>query len=297
MSARTIASELSNYLSAEERCELDQTERVSRTLDLAALKRMRADILEQLHHSPHLADEPMFVQARDYLLDEACCEAGEMGEIDARSLRRLDAVRRHLRQEVRKYLEVDGFARSESMPSVGAQKSAYVNAGRSDGPRILIPVDGSHQARWAVQCAGVMARRLTASILLIHVTPPSPTPVDDQIFDLTRNDVQVAQRIFARARRILPTHLQVDELVRAGNAADEILHTARDWHADLIVMGTHGRGRVATFLLGSVAEAVVRGAACPVITVAQQPKQATWQSDPADTDELTVVALDANVVA
>jgi nucleotide-binding universal stress UspA family protein len=296
MSARTLAAELSNYLSARGCHELDQPDRESTRLDLAALKRMRADILEQLHHNPQLADEPMFVQARDYLLDEAFCEAGDLGEIDPRSLRRLDALRTHLRQEVRKYLEVDGFARSKPTRSDHAQRSTHANADLSDAPRILVPIDGSQQ-QWAVQCAGVMARRLSASLLLVHVTPPSPTPVDDRIFDLARNDVQVAQRIFARARRILPADLQVDELVRAGNAADEILHTARDWRADIIVMGTHGRGRIATFLLGSVAEAVVRGAACPVVTVARQPTQAMWRSDGADTDERSAAALDANLVA
>ena len=63
----------------------------------------------------------------------------------------------------------------------------------------------------------------------------------------------------------------------------EILRTALDWRADVIVMGPHGRGRVARFLLGSVAEEVIRRAACPVVTVAHEPAQAMWQVDDAST--------------
>ena len=53
--------------------------------------------------------------------------------------------------------------------------------------------------------------------------------------------------------------------VRIGTAAEGILHEARSWGADLIVMGTHGRTGLAHFLNGSVAETVVRLAKRPVL--------------------------------
>ena len=59
-------------------------------------------------------------------------------------------------------------------------------------------------------------------------------------------------------------------VLREGDATEEILQAADDAGADLIVMGTHGRGAIARALLGSTAEAVVRHANCPVLTVAQQ---------------------------
>jgi len=56
-------------------------------------------------------------------------------------------------------------------------------------------------------------------------------------------------------------------LVRTGVPADVIVRTAEEESAAMIVIGTHGRGGVARFLLGSVADRVVRTATCPVLTV------------------------------
>ncbi len=62
--------------------------------------------------------------------------------------------------------------------------------------------------------------------------------------------------------------LAAQVVMRTGNSpAFEIAEYARDAATDLLVMGTHGRGRVAHLLMGSVAEKVVRMAPCPVLTV------------------------------
>jgi nucleotide-binding universal stress UspA family protein len=63
------------------------------------------------------------------------------------------------------------------------------------------------------------------------------------------------------------TRLHAHSAVLFGSAPDEIQEYARRESIDLIVMGTHGRGGVAHALMGSVAEKVVRSAACPVLTV------------------------------
>ena len=55
-------------------------------------------------------------------------------------------------------------------------------------------------------------------------------------------------------------------LVR-GDAAAEILRATREVQGDLIVMGTHGRTGLGRLLMGSVAETILRGADCPVLTV------------------------------
>jgi nucleotide-binding universal stress UspA family protein len=59
----------------------------------------------------------------------------------------------------------------------------------------------------------------------------------------------------------------VEHRLRAGDAAQEILRTADEVGGDLIVMATHGRTGLGRVLMGSVAEAVLRGARCPVLTV------------------------------
>jgi nucleotide-binding universal stress UspA family protein len=56
-------------------------------------------------------------------------------------------------------------------------------------------------------------------------------------------------------------------VLRTGDTRDTIRHVADEVHADLIVMGTHGRRGVSRALLGSIAEMVVRTAPCPVLTV------------------------------
>jgi glycine betaine transporter len=56
-------------------------------------------------------------------------------------------------------------------------------------------------------------------------------------------------------------------VVLSATHADAILHDARSWAADLIVMGTHGRSGISRLVLGSVAETVIRHAHCPVVAV------------------------------
>ncbi|MGA9725226.1 MAG: universal stress protein, partial [Candidatus Binatus sp.] len=63
------------------------------------------------------------------------------------------------------------------------------------------------------------------------------------------------------------TGVRHEVFVACGNAAPEILNLAAERKVDLIVMGTHGRTGVKRFLLGSVAERVVRESPIPVLTV------------------------------
>lgn len=85
------------------------------------------------------------------------------------------------------------------------------------------------------------------------------------------SDGQVAEEDKERLLRMLTpmdrVTLHPRFFVRAGTPAAEIVRFAAQQHADLIVMGTHGRGFVAHMLIGSVAEQVVRTAPCPVLTV------------------------------
>jgi nucleotide-binding universal stress UspA family protein len=65
----------------------------------------------------------------------------------------------------------------------------------------------------------------------------------------------------------LPEGVRVDTRVRTGVPAREAVAEAGEWPADLVVVGTHGRGGAARALLGSVAEAVVRDAGCSVLVI------------------------------
>jgi nucleotide-binding universal stress UspA family protein len=61
-------------------------------------------------------------------------------------------------------------------------------------------------------------------------------------------------------------HVRIESQVMEGDPVDMILRAAEETHSDVIVMGTHGRTALARLVLGSVAEAVLRKASCPVLT-------------------------------
>jgi nucleotide-binding universal stress UspA family protein len=140
--------------------------------------------------------------------------------------------------------------------------------------RIMHPSDFSAASARAFAYAVKMAKDGGAELLLVHVlTPVMAIPPEGYISPKLYEGLEASSR--AQARK------QLDALVtKAGKAgaratallvdgapADRIAATARSRRADVIVMGTHGRGGLAKFFLGSVAARVVATAACPVMTV------------------------------
>lgn len=133
--------------------------------------------------------------------------------------------------------------------------------------RILHPTDFSDSSRTAFDVACALARDYDAELVVCYVEPwpvahvvegiALDLPIDDPDADVTRlaeiRPEDSAVRITRRRRR--------------GEPAAEILAVAADEAADLIVMGTHGRGGLPRLVLGSVAESVMRKAVCPVLTV------------------------------
>ena len=119
-----------------------------------------------------------------------------------------------------------------------------------------------------------LARSARATLLLLHVlTPPSPfAPPGGKIPSSSLGLIDAARRDARRRLAKLLEHARAAgararaRLVAGGPAA-EILKAGRGWRPDLIVIGTHGRGGVRRFLMGSVAEHVVRRASRPVLTI------------------------------
>jgi nucleotide-binding universal stress UspA family protein len=119
-----------------------------------------------------------------------------------------------------------------------------------------------------------LARRERAALLLLHVlTPPSPfVPIGGELpssylalLAAARRDAR--RRLAALLAQARGAGARARARLVAGGPADEILKVGRRWRPDLIVIGTHGRGGVRRFLMGSVAEHVVRRASRPVLTV------------------------------
>jgi nucleotide-binding universal stress UspA family protein len=79
----------------------------------------------------------------------------------------------------------------------------------------------------------------------------------------------VRHELFEKLKALGPidSAVRVERVLLEGDPAAGILEKAREMPCDLIVMGTHGRTGVGRLLMGSVAEAVLRRAPCPVLTV------------------------------
>ena len=135
--------------------------------------------------------------------------------------------------------------------------------------RIVVGVDGSAHAgralRWAVDQALLEHRGLT----LVHVISPSDAALlapdsDDRpgADDLPQANREVVARAHEVVARRAPD-LDVTEIVRVGDAREVLIEASRG--AAMVVLGSRGRGRWRSLLLGSVSAAVSQHAACPVI--------------------------------
>ena len=142
--------------------------------------------------------------------------------------------------------------------------------------RILVPVDGSDTSKRGLLEASRLARELGSIVRLIHVVDDASlalavsglaTNVGEMLSSLAAG----GEAVLAEARQLASSHdVAVDTVMLhclAGRISDKIVKDAIDWHADLIVIGTHGRRGAGRLLLGSDAEQVVRQSSVPVLLV------------------------------
>jgi len=148
--------------------------------------------------------------------------------------------------------------------------------------KILVPVDGSDTSTAGLVEAIKIAKAQGSQLRLVHIVNEfildytfSPGIYANNLIESLRKAGQTlldgAQALVQRSG-ITPECVLIESI--GGAAADLILAQAQEWHADLIVMGTHGRRGFARLALGSDAEQVVRAATVPVMLVRGTPKQA-----------------------
>jgi nucleotide-binding universal stress UspA family protein len=136
--------------------------------------------------------------------------------------------------------------------------------------RILIAVDDSPVAVHAADLGSELARSLGGEVALIHVNDNARDFVGDTGIargELIEQAAEDARRLLAGFRERLALKPSTSGFVESGPAATTIARAAKDWPADLIVIGSHGRRGIRRALLGSVAEGVMRNAPCPVLVV------------------------------
>ncbi|MFB6105922.1 MAG: universal stress protein [Halobacteriaceae archaeon] len=135
--------------------------------------------------------------------------------------------------------------------------------------RILVPTDGSDAMDPVVEYAVDLALESGAALHVVSVVDAvaadmeAPVDLVDGAFERQARDAVDAVRDRAVERGVV----DVSTTVARGRAHEEIVACAADRDVDLVVMGTHGRTGLNRYLLGSVAERVVRTAPVPVLTV------------------------------
>jgi nucleotide-binding universal stress UspA family protein len=159
--------------------------------------------------------------------------------------------------------------------------------------KILYATDLSQNAHYAFSYAVSLGEHCGASLVLLHVLPEAPKPLDQRVIGYigAARWEQIKQQHFNEAREALigkrndhaavtdvlnqfhkdvkkdGDHTEDEIIVETGNTVDVILKCATDKHCDLIVMGTHGHGSLTDAMMGSTARRVARKSRIPVLTV------------------------------
>lgn len=140
--------------------------------------------------------------------------------------------------------------------------------------KLLLATDLTEASASATDEAFELAGRLRAALLVVSVIDPGSLLLPGGRFRARVDQVrdrreQLAQALVERGRA---AGIDVSFLIWTGNPGDMIVEAAEAEHADMVLVGSHGRGAVGRLFLGSVSEHVVRNAPCPVLVV--RPREA-----------------------
>ncbi len=146
--------------------------------------------------------------------------------------------------------------------------------------KIVLAIDGSKFSEAAIHAVTEQARAQDTEIQVLHVVEPPSLLVAREMggYDRALDAVWEAETKEAEALvtkvadGLRSKGLKVTTTVEQGDPKSKIIDAASKWHADLIVVGSHGRRGLGHFLLGSVSEAVARHASCSVEIVRIQSK-------------------------
>ncbi len=142
--------------------------------------------------------------------------------------------------------------------------------------KILLAIDGSKYSEAAALTVGSGFRTQDTEVLALQVveplvfsTPPQMAPgYAPEMAARLKDQLKQARESVARTTESLrKAGFKVDSRVAENEIRTGILDVAQEWHADLIVLGSHGEKGLKKFLLGSVAEFVARHAHCSVLIV------------------------------
>ena len=143
-----------------------------------------------------------------------------------------------------------------------------------DIKNVLYATDFSANSQPALGIAESLASAHDAGLLIVHVDNETPGLVFGDVgYGFVPEVDEIAHQQYQRLLSVRPADekIKVEHRFARGDAVAAIIRIAVREHADVIVLGTHGRTGVGRLLMGSVAEGVLRGAPCPVLTVKPSP--------------------------
>ena len=138
---------------------------------------------------------------------------------------------------------------------------------------ILCPVDFEDNSLVALDRAVELANHFASKILLVHVLPIVITigeiPPPAAMYEDQEKAARAKLEDISKAKL---GGLQHQSLLFVGDIITCILEAQKKYQPDLVVIATHGRTGIARVFLGSVAEAIVRKATCPVLSIHEEPR-------------------------
>jgi nucleotide-binding universal stress UspA family protein len=149
--------------------------------------------------------------------------------------------------------------------------------------KILVPVDGSSTSMRGLGEAIAVTKQVNGTLRLLHSVDEllmTDVPLGTDYYNQWVEEMRARGQKILREAQAFCRKRDIDaEAVLAETmgkrAANAIIDQAKEWPADLIVMGTHGRRGVSRLLMGSDAELVLRSSAVPVMLVREQ-TESTW---------------------
>jgi nucleotide-binding universal stress UspA family protein len=134
--------------------------------------------------------------------------------------------------------------------------------------KILVPIDGSEHSIRALGEATKVAKITGGIITLVYVSPACSTGPSLVMPQLSQLPCADNKTVLVEASKIAQTEdVKAETLMLQGDAAEQIVKTAKECNFDLIVIGARGLSKISGLILGSVSQGVVKSAPCPVLVI------------------------------
>ncbi len=144
--------------------------------------------------------------------------------------------------------------------------------------KILFPTDFSHTGDAALAMATALARDTGATLLIVHAEEaPTAYGGGELYYGIPEPATEDLRKMLHQIKPADPA-VPFEHRLITGDPAHAVVRLAKDENVDMIVIGTHGRTGLSRMLMGSVAEAIVRRAECPVLTYKRPAKHAVAAS-------------------